>query len=107
MSTNETTMELVEPSAMEAIQRAEIDVQIATAKRYPRQLSLVKSHMMSFATLDQETAEACFYNLPRGGKNIQGPSVRLAEIAVSCYGNLRAGSRILSTVISGDTPHVV
>ena len=56
---------------------------------------------------DQETAENCFYTLPRGGKNIQGPSVRLAEIAVSCYGNLRAGSRIIDTISTGDSPHVV
>jgi len=104
---NETKLEVIEPSAVESIQRAEIDVQIATAKRYPRQLWQVKSSMMSFATLDRETAEACFYSLPRGGKNIQGASVRLAEIAVSCYGNLRAGSRIISTVTTGDNPHVV
>lgn len=50
---------------------------------------------------------ACFYTLPRGKKSITGPSVRLAEIAVSTYGNLRAGTRILSTVASGDNPHVV
>lgn len=100
-------MEVMGPSAIEAIQRAEVDLQIATAKRYPRQLSIAKQSMTSFATLDEETAQACFYKLPRGGKNIEGPSVRLAEIAVSCYGNLRVGSRIISTTTSGDNPHVV
>lgn len=97
----------IEPTALEAIQRAEIDIQIATAKRYPRTLSKVKQDMMSFATLDQETAESCFYSMPRGDRNIQGPSVRLAEIAVSCYGNLRAGTRVISTTSDGVTPHVV
>ncbi len=101
------TPDHVEPSALEVMQRAEVDIQIATAKRYPRELSTVKKSMMSFATLDQETAESCFYSLPRGGKNIQGPSVRLAEIAVSCYKNLRAGTRIIQTVTSGEAPHVV
>lgn len=100
-------IEVLEPNAIEAIQRAEVDVQISTAKKYPRQLSAVKKSMMDFATLDQETAESCFYTLPRGGKNIQGPSVRLAEIAVSCYGNLRAGSRIIATVADGPNPHVI
>jgi hypothetical protein len=93
--------------ALESIERAQIDMQIATAKRYPRTLSKVKQDMLSFATLDEDTASACFYTLPRGGKAIQGPSVRLAEIAVACYGNLRAGSRILQTVTEGPNPHVV
>lgn len=94
-------------SAVEAINRAEFDMQISTAKRFPREISRVKSEIISFASLDEETAESCFYSLPRGGKNIQGPSVRLAEIAVSCYGNLRVGTRIVDTVTTGDNPHVV
>ena len=110
-TSDSTEVEVLVPSAVEAISRAEIDVAIATAQKYPQhtpgKLSLVKQSMMSFATLDEETAAACFYTLPRGGKNIQGPSVRLAEIALACYGNARAGTRIISTVTSGPTPHVV
>ncbi len=96
-----------EPSALEAMERASVDMQISTAKKYPRTLSKVKADMLSFATLDEETAQSCFYTLPRGGKTIQGPSVRLAEIAVSCYQNLRAGARVISTVTHGDNPHVI
>lgn len=106
-NSNDGDMEIVQPSALEAISNAEINQSIATARRFPRQLTSVKLAMMSFATLDQETAESCFYTLPRGGKNIQGPSVRLAEIAISCYGNLRVASRVISTVTTGDSPHVV
>ena len=94
-------------SSIESITRAEVDIQISTAKRFPRSIGQVKKDMLSFATLDQDTAESCFYSLPRGGKNIQGPSVRLAEIAVACYGNLRAGVRVIETVSTGDSPHVV
>lgn len=103
------TLELVPPTAgaAELMERAQIDIQINTAKRFPRTLSKVKQDMLSFATLDEETASACFYTLPRGGKAIQGPSVRLAEIALACWGNLRAGSRIVSTITDGTTPHVV
>jgi len=104
---NEIQVDVIPQNAIESISRAEIDVAIATARKFPRQLSAVKQKMLTFATLDQETAESCFYTLPRGGKNIQGPSVRLAEIAVSTFGNLRAGARILSTTIDGPTPHVV
>ena len=90
-----------EISPIEALERANIDIQIATAKKYPRSLVRVKSDMLTMATLDQETAAGCFYTLParKGAENkkrIQGPSVRLAEIAVSSYGNIKAGARIIS-----------
>lgn len=104
---SDTNLEVLQPSAIEAISRAEVDMSISTARRFPRQLGAVKQKMTSFATLDMETAEGCFYSLPRGGKTIQGPSVRLAEIAVACYQNLRAGTRVISTVTQGDNPHVV
>ena len=48
------------------------------------------------ATLDVETAEACFYVLKRDGKSIEGPGVRLAEIVASCWGNLRVEGRIIA-----------
>lgn len=90
---------VADTTALGQIERAQIDIQIATARRYPRSLSKVKSNMLSFATLDEETAKGCFYTLPgrKGGdgKPLQGPSVRLAEIALSCYQHLRAGSRII------------
>lgn len=97
---NQDTEIVTSDSALGQIQRAEIDMQIATARRYPRQLSQVKLRMLSFATLDEETAAGCFYTLPgrKGGdgKPLQGPSVRLAEIALSCYQHIRAGSRIIA-----------
>lgn len=96
----EYEVEVLQPTALEAQERAQIDIQISTAKRYPRQLSLVKQRMMSYATLDEETAAGCFYTLPgrKGGdgKPLQGPSVRLAEIALASYQHLCAGSRIIS-----------
>lgn len=99
-------LEVVGTGALEALSKAEIDTQIATAKRYPRNIAKVKSAMLSVATLDEETAAACFYTVPRGGKNVQGPSVRMAEIALSAYGNVKAATRILS-VDTGATPHAV
>jgi hypothetical protein len=103
--------QIVERSAVEAIERAQIDTQIATAKKYPvhspGMLSQVKAAMLSFATLDEETASGCFYTLPRGGKAIQGPSVRMAEIAISCYGNIRDSVRVIEVVSDGANPHVL
>lgn len=86
---------VVSSVALEAQERAAIDVQIATAKRYPRVLSQVQDRILELATLDRETAENCWYALPRGGKVIEGPSVRLAEIVASSYRNLRMASRVI------------
>lgn len=93
-------------NSIESISRAEVDMKITTARKYPRTLSKVKQDMLSFATLDDETASACFYTLPRGGKTIQGPSIRLAEIAVSSFGNIATGTRVLNVVAHGDNPHI-
>jgi len=93
-------VEVVANDALASIERAQVDVQIATARKYPRTLSKVKERMLSFATLDEETASSCFYTLParRGGddKPIQGPSVRMAEIALASYQHVKAGSRIIN-----------
>lgn len=78
-----------------AIAQAEIESQIATAKRFPRDIAVFKSKLMAMANIDQETAEGCYYAVPRSGKTIDGPSVRLAEIALSCYGNCIAQADVL------------
>jgi hypothetical protein len=94
------SVEIVSTTAIEAQERAAIDIQIATAKRYPRDIQRVKNQMEKFATLDEETAAECFYTLKRKDadgqeKLIQGPSIRMAEIAVASYGNISAGVRII------------
>src|SRR4051812_48501652 len=73
--------------------RAEVDIQISTAKRYPRSIRNFKQQALEMATFDEETAEGCFYSLPRGGKPIEGPSARLAEIVLSAWGNVRADAK--------------
>lgn len=99
MASNQATevvdAEFASPHAIELMERAQIDIQIATARKYPRQLAQIKANMISMATLDEETAEQCFFTLKRGEKLISGPSVRLAEIATACYGHIRAGARII------------
>jgi hypothetical protein len=86
-------LEVTTLSLGDAITRGEVDVQIATAKRFPRSLKAFKNRALEMATLDQETAESCIYALPRDGKTIEGPSARLAEILASAYGNLRIEGR--------------
>lgn len=75
--------------------KAEIDQQIATAHQFPRSISRATANILSLVTIDEQSAEECNYALPRGGKPITGPSVRLAEIVASQYGNCRIGARVV------------
>jgi len=73
-----------------------VDIQVSTAKMYPRSISKFKSKAMMMATLDPETAANCYYAIPRGGKTIEGPSARLAEIVASAWGNMRVSARVVN-----------
>lgn len=88
--------------AISLITKAEIDTQIATAHAFPRSVSKFMKDVMAMATVTSDIAESCIYALPRGNKTVEGPSVRLAEMVASAYGNLRTGAR----VIFNDGKHV-
>lgn len=85
---------------LQALNRSEIDLQIATAKAYPRDITATLNKIATYATMDRETAEDCFYVLRRQGSNgsssvIEGLSVRMAEIIAGAWGNLRVQTRII------------
>lgn len=79
---------------VDAVERANVDSQVATAKQYPRDLTRCINNSIVMATMDYETAQSCGYALPRGGKPITGPSVHLAKLLVSNYGNIRTEAKI-------------
>lgn len=74
--------------SLDAQTRGEIDIQISTAKRFPRSVKKFIDDALAMATLTEETAAACFYSKPQGGEIITGPSARLAEVVASCWGNV-------------------
>jgi len=94
----ETEQEVLtaESGTLAVITKAEIDVQIATARQYPRSIKRFRTEMMDMVTLTEKIAEECIYALPRDGKTIEGPSARFAEVAASAWGNCRAGARTVS-----------
>ena len=67
---------------------AQVMLQVQTARAFPRSIKSAMQEARSMATLDRETAGSCFYKIPRAGKMIEGPSIRLAEIMASAWGNL-------------------
>lgn len=80
---------------VDAVERANVDSQVATAKQYPRSIKRSIDNSIVMATMDAETAQSCGYALPRGGKPITGPSVHLAKIIVSNWGNMRTESKVV------------
>lgn len=88
-------IEVITPTALEARTRAEIDMQIATAKQYPRDIARSLKNVEALITSNREIAEECHYALPRGGKVIEGPSVRFAEIIAANWQNLRVASEVV------------
>lgn len=98
MSTSNEKWELIpsSESSLSTIIKAEIDTKIATAKAFPRSLKEFRDKALSMATFSEEVASSCGYAVPRSGKSIEGPSVRLAEIITASYGNIIAGARVIS-----------
>lgn len=101
-----SSMSTVDNAALATISRVEIDQQVATARQYPRSVDRAVKNIVALATLDEETAEECCYALVRRGKRsgagggednkpIEGPSVRLAEIAAQQWGNCRIDARVV------------
>jgi len=84
-----------EVTAIEAISRGELDIQITTARNYPRSIGRCIDEARTLALHSQEVAASCLYSLPRGGKPITGGSVRLAEILVNAWEHIRVEGYIV------------
>ena len=92
-------IEIKQAEVLQAINKSEIDIQVSTAKQYPRSIPDVLNKISTYATMDVETAADCFYVLRRNGSNgsntVEGLSVRMAEIIAGAWGNLRVQTRII------------
>jgi len=90
-----------ETSALELIERAQYDVAVSTAHKYPRDIQSFHRDAIALVKSDQETAESCIFRRPVGKKNgreeyAEGMSIRMAEIVAACYGNIVYGSMIIA-----------
>lgn len=90
-------LEVIGAENMAVMASAEMNDKVDIAKRYPRDIVAIKKRVLQYATCDRKTAEGCFYVKPVGdGKNAEGKSIRMAELAASCFTNIQFGSRIIS-----------
>jgi hypothetical protein len=74
---------------------AEVHGKIFIAKSFPRNEALALQNLL-VACGTVSFAEEAFYNVPRAGGTVSGPSIRLAEEVARCYGHMDYGHRELS-----------
>jgi hypothetical protein len=96
-------VEVLPPSVAGAMVKAEIDGAVAIAKQHPRNLEDFRRRAIEQATEDEEVAASCLYRRNVGkdahtGKTVwaEGNSIRMAEIVMGAYGNLRCGAKLVS-----------
>jgi hypothetical protein len=96
---NEAEEVVVQEVGMDVVyqqDKATIDMQITTAKAYPRNIKRATDNSISVVTMDTETASTCTYAVPRSGKQITGPSIHLAKILAQFWGNLRVEAKVIN-----------
>lgn len=86
----------ISPEIVYQQDKAAIDMQISTAKAFPRNIKRATENALAIVTIDVETAKICTYSVPRGGKAITGPSVHLAKILAQTWGNLRIEAKVVA-----------
>lgn len=86
----------VSPDVVYQQDKATVDMQVATAHSYPRNIKRATDNAIALVTMDQETAKTCTYSVPRGGKAITGPSVHLAKILSQVWGNMRVQAKVIA-----------
>jgi hypothetical protein len=91
IQTEEATPSFVQATPLD------VDIQVRTAKQYPRDVTLCIDEATALATSSPDVAQSCFYVIPMKGGDVTGPSVRLAEIIASCWGNLYVATRIIES----------
>lgn len=65
---------------VDAVERANVDSQVATAKQYPRSIKRCVDNSIAMATMDAETAQSCGYALPRGESLLPGRPFTLQRL---------------------------
>lgn len=83
--------------------RSEMEAAVVMARNYPRDEARA-AHKMHMSAWRVSFAEEALYSFPRGGTQVEGPSVRLAREMARCWGNLRHSIQVVS--IDEDFVHV-
>ena len=69
---------------------AQVQAQVMIAKQFPRNQVQALAGIIE-ACKRPQLAESAIYSYPRGGKRVEGPSIRLAEAIAQGWGNIDFG----------------
>lgn len=81
-------------NTMASREMEEVKGQIFLAKQFPRNVFDSQKRILDQCKRES-LAKTAIYSYPRGGQNVSGPSIRLAEVIAQNYGNITAGVREL------------
>ena len=84
-----------EAGTVALLNRGEIDMQIATAHKYPRSIAQFRRAVPDKAPLGEHVTQEPTHAQPRADAAPDGPSARFAEVIASAWGNGRAGARVV------------
>lgn len=100
---NRSIMQTTETQALATSARVEamVKAKYTRAMMFPRNVDQIRLNMLALAK-DTDFAKAARYALPRGGKTIEGWTVRFAEEAVNQLGNIE----LIPTIVA-DTPEKI
>jgi hypothetical protein len=89
-----------QPEIVTYLEKAAVDVQVATAKAYPRDRQKAMQAIVAEAMMDSESMVYTLrYRDRESGetKVVKGPSIRLAEIIMQNWGNLRVWATVIES----------
>lgn len=92
LPTNQASNAVVEIEQSKAI--AEVQAAMVIAKRFPRDPIAATDRILNDCTRPK-LAESALYSYSRGGSEITGPSIRLAEAIAQKWGNIQSGIKEL------------
>lgn len=80
--------------AVAATARAQVEARYLMSERHPRDWDVVREKWLKECSRPT-LAEVGIWRLPRGGKTLEGPSIRLAEVALRCMTNVFPESKTI------------
>lgn len=90
---HDNPMALVDVEKARAVQ--EVQAAFVMARQFPRDTIAVETKVVKECQRYGMASKALF-KFPRGGKSVEGPTIRLAEMIATAFGNLHYGWRELS-----------
>jgi hypothetical protein len=90
MDNSQVAQKNTQTEMMIARQAQEVQVAMLAAKKFPRD-ELAAIDKIKKSAQRSTLAEVAIYSYPRGGQNVTGPSIRLAEAIAQNWGNMDSG----------------